>query len=144
MSISCDDCQHKANNTCTALFSSPCDDFRQIPYIDPDIITSAVESHDHRMHKGNRYSSRNVQKSEENFHKANAPKRVIEQGCTLFYKNKYTGDICSGTVVYVSPTVIRFRFDNREANVNHTFINQRLFYTPEEAKRYGAILKAKK
>lgn len=55
----CDTCKLMRSGDCAGL---SCQGYIPVQYIDPDILKSAQEAHDNRMHKENKYGSRNVQK----------------------------------------------------------------------------------
>ena len=64
--------------------------------------------------------------------------RYIKRGRVLYYKDLKTGEICHGTVIAVSRQSFTFRFgNNRTAVVPLGIVDDRLFYTAEEARRFG-------
>ncbi len=61
MDFDCDNCKLLRNGDCAGLIRS-CQGFVPLQRVDPAILQSAQESHDNRMHKENKYGSRNVEK----------------------------------------------------------------------------------
>lgn len=57
----CDNCKLLRNGDCAGLTRS-CQGFIPLQRVDSDILKSAQEAHDNRMHKENKYGSRNVEK----------------------------------------------------------------------------------
>lgn len=149
----CDICTSKKNGNCKGFPDQTCKDAEKN---DLEILRNATDRLDGSRHKMNKYGSRSVEKREQKIKEAvglpkppkekpkseakPSPERVkrwIEAGRVLFYKNKYTGEIESGVVTTVTMKYIWFRFGTRTVRIDHTYIDNRLFYTAEEAKRYG-------
>ena len=130
----CDHCFHDRSHDCSRL---TCIGFKPVGSIDIEVIETAAKAHDNRNHGQSRYGSRRTQEAEARYHNAQASKRFIEQGRTLWYKHKRTGDICSGVVEEARPNEFLFRFGNRAVYLAYDVINSRLFYTKDEARRYG-------
>ena len=59
----------------------------------------------------------------------------VKLGQKLFYKEKKTGIIKYGTIVGISKRQFLFRFDSHVVWLNNEVINNRLFYTQQEAQK---------
>ena len=134
MKRDCSTCFHARNDDCSQF---TCIGYKPVGSVDIDVIQTAAKAHDIRNHGQNKHGSRRFAEAEEHFTSANKPERDIRQGRTLWYKHKRTGDICSGIVETVRINSFDFRFNNRIVQLPYSAINNRLFYTKEEAKRYG-------
>ena len=64
MEYDCDNCKRMRTGDCAGLIRS-CQGFVPLQRVEPEILKSAQEAYDDRMHKGNYYSSRNTQKRAE-------------------------------------------------------------------------------
>lgn len=143
----CDHCQLMRNGDCAGL---DCHGFKPVGYIDSDILKNAADRVDADRHNRSRYSSRRVQESEERIRKTKqfdsanliSPSSKLTKGQILWYKNKFTGEICSGVIRAVGTDHMRFRFQDREVWLDYSVVNTRLFYTREDAERYGTLKKA--
>lgn len=131
----CDHCFHDRSGDCSRL---TCIGFQYVGDIDTDALKSAAEAHDARNHGQNRHGSRRSQEASERVRASNQD-RVIVRGKTLWYKDRNTGDICCGSVDEAGVDYFRFRFGNRLAVLPYDAINNRLFYTRDEARRYGKL-----
>lgn len=78
MSFDCDNCRNYRNGDCAGLTRSRIG-FAPVQYVDPDILRSAQEAHDQRMHRENKYGSRNVEKREYAVEQARAVLSQREQ-----------------------------------------------------------------
>ena len=134
MKHDCDHCFYDRNGDCSRL---SCIGYRYVGDIDTEVLISAAASHDARNHGQNRHGSRRMREAEDRYQSANASTRCIEQGRTLWFKHKRTGDICCGVVEVVKPHEFLFRFGNSGVYLTYDVINSRLFYTKDEARRFG-------
>ena len=161
MKKDCSKCQRMRNGDCSGL---TCIGFKPVPYQSSnyrEILAAAREANDIRMgrirKKSRKESSsgtwiyqpsntRKPQKSAVNQTGAavrkpaaqkDSDRRTVFVGRKLYYKNKFTGEICSGEIVRIVKGSIFFRFENRNALVNISDLGVRLFYTPGEAEKYG-------
>ena len=135
----CDHCQLMRNNTCGGL---ECHGFKPVGSIDPEILKNAADRVDADRHNRSKHSSRRVQDAEERIRKArqfdsNTFRTRPVKGQVLWYKNKLTGELQSGVVRAVGTDHMRFRFQNKEVWLDYSVLNERLFFTREDAERYG-------
>lgn len=122
-------CQKRANGTCPELSNSVCSDFRIIPEYDKAIWASARVAHDHYLRGSARQSDLNeIDQPAIEYHVE------LSAGQSLYYRNKFTGKIESGTVKQVGPIRFEFAFDNRMVKLGYSAINTRLYLTYEDAR----------
>lgn len=65
------------------------------------------------------------------------PWKPVYKGQRLYYKNKSTGKIQSGTVVWAGRHVFCFRFNMGEVKLGYDVLSNRLFKTKAGAQKYG-------
>ncbi len=95
-----------------------------------DIHKTKSPKEEHK--KANTYSNRH-----DTDYKSNATVAVfpVDIGQKLFYREKETGVIKHGTIVGISKRQFLFRFDSHVVWLNNEVINNRLFYTQQEAQK---------
>lgn len=135
----CKHCQRIRNGTCAGL---ECQGFIYTGEIDIDVLKAAEERAKNSRPSGSPYGSSKVAAAAERVKEAEAIKKrqCIEVGRTLWYKNKTTGEICSGVVLSVEINQFLFRFGSHRAWLDYSdVIDKRLFYTKDEALVRGKL-----
>ena len=106
---------------------------------DREIWKAAKEAQDERTGKKRRGVSWKSGDDNTAYVNPKTKDRYIKIGRVLYYKNRKTGKICQGTVIGVAGKSFVFRFDNRTRSLPLGIVNDRLFYTPSEAVKYGKM-----
>ena len=146
----CVNCKNMRNETCGGL---QCQGYEPIPPMtaeDKEIWKNAAIRVDNDRHPRNKHSSRKVQEAEARFKEANKPnliskatkprkQRNVHKGVTLYYKNRFNGKLCIGTVMSAGDHWFTFKFGDRTECLDYSALNTRLFFTPEDARKYGKI-----
>ena len=137
----CDHCKHMRNETCGGL---ECIGFCHVGFIDTEALQNATDALNETRHPCDPYGSYNVQRAKDRI--KSAPSNLIfgpSKGQTLWYRDKFTGEICSGTVTVCGTDRFAFSYPGGETFVSIDAFGSRLFSTKQEAVKAGKPRKPK-